>query len=102
MSLVNVEIGLIEEPNMTMETLQTFKKIAEGVDTKVSIKYGSDQTIRPTPLIITSNPDFDQHAQSIEKEAFKSMYIKYIFINKSDCLAKVKKNIKSVHLEFVI
>lgn len=102
MSLVNVEIELIEEPNMTMETLQTFKKIAEGVDTRVSIKYGADQTIRRTPLIITSSHDFDQHAQSIEKEAFKSRYIKYIFINKSDFLAKVKKSIKSVHLEFVI
>lgn len=90
MSLVNVEIGLIKEPNMTMETLQTFKKIAEGVDTEVSIKYGADQTIRRTPLIITSNHDFDQHAQ-YEREAFKSRYIKYRFIATSDFLSKAKK-----------
>lgn len=91
MSLVNVEIGLIEEPNMTMETLQTFKKIAEGVDTEVCIKYGADQTIKRTPLIITSNHDFDQHAQYIERQAFKSRYIKYQFTIASDFLAKAKK-----------
>lgn len=91
MSLVNVEIGLIEELNMTMETLQTFKKIAEGVDTEVCIKYGADQTIKRTPLIITSNHDFDQHAQYIERQAFKSRYIKYQFTIASDFLAKAKK-----------
>lgn len=101
MSLVNVEIGLIEEPNMTMETLQTFKKIA-GVDTEVSIKYRADQTIRRTPLIITSNHDFDQHAQYIEKQAFKSRYIKYMFTQPSDFLAKAKKNSKSMYMEFFI
>lgn len=103
MSLVNAEIGLIEEPNMTMETLQAFKKISEGIDTEVNIKYGPDQTIKRTPIIITSNNDFDQHAQYSEKQAFKSRYIKYMFTNKSDFLAKVKKKtFKFSYMEFSI
>lgn len=40
---------------------------------------------------ITSNNDFDQHAQYTEKEAFKSRYIKYKFIVNSDFLKKCKK-----------
>lgn len=42
-NLIDVEIGLIEEPNFTLETLQTFKKLDEGVDTEVAVKFKLDQ-----------------------------------------------------------
>lgn len=57
--------------------------------------------IRRTPLPITSNHDFDQHAQYIEREAFKSRYIKYLFIQSSDFLARAKKPLNP-YMEFFV
>lgn len=90
-SLVNVEFGLIEEPNMTLETLQTFKKLAEGVDTEVAVKFKPDQTVQRTPLLITSNDHFDKNAPFAEKRAFDTRYSEFTFFNSADFLIHLKK-----------
>lgn len=92
-NLVNVEFGLIEEPNMTLETLQTFKKLAEGVDTEVAVKFKPDQTVQRTPLLITSNDHFDKNAPYSEKRAFDTRYSEFTFLNEADFLIHFKKMI---------
>ena len=42
MELAHASLGLIEEPSFTDETLQTFKKLAEGTPTEVSVKNKRD------------------------------------------------------------
>ncbi|CAI9727457.1 nonstructural [Octopus vulgaris] len=94
-NLLNVEIGLIEEPNFTLETLQTFKKLAEGTDTEVSVKYKPDQIVHRTPLIITSNK-FDSNAPLHERHAFITRYPEYLFNKSSPFLQYVKKKINPI------
>uniref|UniRef100_A0A0L8GWZ8 SF3 helicase domain-containing protein n=1 Tax=Octopus bimaculoides TaxID=37653 RepID=A0A0L8GWZ8_OCTBM len=95
-NLINVEIGLIEEPNFTLETLQTFKKLAEGTDIKVSVKFKPDQIVHRTPLIITSNNKFDNNAPLHERVAFITRYTEFLFQTSSPFLQYVKKKINPV------
>lgn len=92
-NLINVEIGLIEEPNFTIETLQTFKKLAEGTDTEVCVKLKQDEVFHRTPLIITSNNKFDQNAPPAERMAFIMRYNEFLLCIAAPFLKHIKKKI---------
>lgn len=90
-NLINVEHGLIEEPNFTLETLQTFKKISEETDTEVNVKFKADQIVYRTPLIIKTNIRFDQNAPFSERQTFLTRYTEYLFNNQSGFFYVKKK-----------
>ena len=48
--------------------LQTFKKILEGVKMEENVKFGSDQVIKHTSIILTRNNLYDQTAPSHENK----------------------------------
>lgn len=95
-NLINVELGLIEEPNFSLESLQTFKKLAEGTDTEVSVKFRQDQVVHRTPLIITSNNKFDKNAPLEEKIAFITRYNEFLFYSRSPFLQYVKRKLNPI------
>ena len=55
MELAQASCALIEEPVFPMEHLQTFKTIAEGAPTDVSVKNKSAATVPLLPIVITAN-----------------------------------------------
>ena len=89
--MYNTELVLFEEPNMILETLETFKKIAEGADTTVQVKFKQGVLVRRTPVLITSNTPYYNRASAGDKEAFRTRTIEYTFKNRSDFLKDAKR-----------
>lgn len=58
MELASASCGLIEEPSFTDEALQSFKKLAEGTPTEVSVKNKAAIKVCRIPLFVTANYPF--------------------------------------------
>ena len=91
MELAQSSMGLIEEPSFTDETLQTFKKLAEGTPTEVSVKNKGAARIGRIPLVITANYPFWKDGGALEKQAFASRMIEYKFQKPAGFLKMAKK-----------
>ena len=77
MELAQASVALIEEPVFTGETLQTFKKLAEGTPTDVSVKNKASARVPRLPILITANYPFWHQGGSTERDAFRSSMIHY-------------------------
>ena len=91
MELASASIGLIEEPVFSSDSLQTFKKLAEGTPTDVAVKNRKAARIPRIPLIVTSNYDFVVQGGSSEKAAFAPRMKKHIFPASCHFLKMAKK-----------
>ena len=91
MELASASIGLIEEPVFSGDSLQTFKKLAEGTPTDVAVKNRKAARIPRIPLIVTCNYDFVVQGGSTEKAAFVPRMKKYIFPASCHFLKLAKK-----------
>ena len=91
MEIASASIGLIEEPVFSLDSLQTFKKLAEGTPTDVAIKNRKAARVPRIPLIVTSNYDFIVQGGSTEKTAFASRMKKHMFTESCHFLKLAKK-----------
>ena len=91
MELAQASMGLIEEPSFTDETLQTFKKLAEGTPTEVSVKNKGAARIGRIPLVITANYPFWKDGGALERQAFSTRMIEYKFTKPAGFLKMAKK-----------
>ena len=80
-----------EEPSFTDETLQTFKKLAEGTPTEVSVKNKGAARVGRIPLFITANYPFWKDGGALERQAFASRMIEYRFEKPAGFLKMAKK-----------
>lgn len=76
--LVNMRCGLINEPHVCQEKIETFKNICEGLDVAIDVKYKTAQILKRTPLIITSNHELALNTLQIKDntEALNKRMIK--------------------------
>ena len=91
MELAHCSFGLIEEPSFTDEALQTFKKLAEGTETEVSVKNKGAARVPRIPLIVTANYPFWKDGGALERQAFASRMIEYKFTKPAGFLKMAKK-----------
>lgn len=91
MELAHSSMGLIEEPSFTDETLQTFKKLAEGTTTEVSVKNKGAARIGRIPLVVTANYPFWKDGGALERQAFATRMIEYKFQKPAGFLKMAKK-----------
>lgn len=89
-NVINAAMIHIEEPFLVPVLLEDFKKLCEGSNMLVNVKFQEPQTLSRTPVIITSN--FDNlshgHAPPLSEKAIKLRcffyQFKYEFIPSSE------------------
>lgn len=96
-NLINSSIILMEEPFLLPILIEDFKKICEGTEITVNVKFRTPQTLSRTPVFITSN--FREvchgHAPPISERAIKARSFYYEFIN------EVKFNCEITVFDFI-
>ena len=93
MELASASCGLIEEPSFTDEALQSFKKLAEGTPTEVSVKNKGAVKISRIPLFLTANYPFWKDGGALERQAFSTRMIEYQFKQSAGFLKLAKKQL---------
>ncbi|KAI0231278.1 hypothetical protein LSAT2_018359, partial [Lamellibrachia satsuma] len=93
MELAQASVALIEEPVFTSETLQTFKKLAEGTLTDVTVKNKASARVPRLPILITANYPFYSQGGSTERDAFRSRMIHYRLTTPATFLKMTKKQL---------
>nr|QKE54990.1 MAG: nonstructural protein [Parvoviridae sp.] len=68
---VNKQLLVWEEPLVGSDSAEKVKQVLEGAETKINIKNVSAQTLRRTPVIITTNSPLWRHC-SQEQSAFQN------------------------------
>uniref|UniRef100_A0AAU7E1A2 NS1 protein n=1 Tax=Mops bat parvovirus TaxID=3141925 RepID=A0AAU7E1A2_9VIRU len=75
---INKELLIWEEPLIGSDFAETCKRVFEGMNTQVSVKYKAPQTLYRTPIIITTNKDL-WHYTTADESAFRNRICLYLF-----------------------
>lgn len=77
---INKELLIWEEPLIGSDFIEMCKRVFEGMQTQVPIKFKSPQTLYRTPLLITTNKDL-WHYSDADQAAIENRCVIYQFTN---------------------
>nr|WAX26079.1 MAG: nonstructural protein [Army ant associated chapparvovirus 4] len=75
---INKELLIWEEPLIGSDYVEGCKRVFEGMQTQISVKYRAPQTMYRTPIIVTTNKDL-WHYCSADESALKNRMFLYFF-----------------------
>nr|WAX26084.1 MAG: nonstructural protein [Army ant associated chapparvovirus 5] len=75
---INKELMIWEEPLIGSDFVENCKRVFEGMNTQVSVKYRAAQTLYRTPIIITTNKDL-WHYCTQDEVALRNRVFLYFF-----------------------
>lgn len=77
---INKELLFWEEPLIGPDYVEMCKRVFEGIDTQVNIKFKPPQTLHRTPILITTNKDVWHYCDGDEMALRNRMFL-YMFTN---------------------
>lgn len=89
----NKRVIVINEPFFDLSMIESLKAVLEGTGTFVHKKNTSDDYLRPTPVIVTTNHHLWSHCPSAEEPIRARCYHIYDNLIAADCLKYVTKDL---------